>query len=319
MAANIFSTYSTGENRVTASTLAVLESLSLSRIERLLGALLEKPEFELVQFANQPSKGGKGVPDAEITSSVRLLIETKISRNALNRPQLVQHLERLEKANEAMRALLVITPDDPEPAVIKGLKSPLVAWTSFDALHQAIDGLLTDDKEVVSEREAFLLRELQALLEREKLVPTDGDVLVVPARNAWPDYGNFSAYICQPNRTFRPVKRLAFYTGGNIQPLVPSIVKVFESVELTVGKHKGPLGKLIDQLDHEGASQIERVQKVMLLSAPGSAKTIDLGQTIPNDLTADGGRTIAFTQGQRYVTLDALKIAKTTSDLVKQK
>jgi len=64
MGSSIFSTYSTGENRVTASILAVLKSLSLGRIERLLGALLEQSEFQLVRFENQPSRGGKGVPDA---------------------------------------------------------------------------------------------------------------------------------------------------------------------------------------------------------------------------------------------------------------
>jgi hypothetical protein len=66
MATNIFSTYSTGENRITASILAVLQSLALQRTERLLGALLEQADFELIRFENQPAKGGKGVPDAII-------------------------------------------------------------------------------------------------------------------------------------------------------------------------------------------------------------------------------------------------------------
>ncbi len=43
---------------LTASLLAVLGSLSLGRIERLLAAMLEQSEFELVRFQNQPSKGG---------------------------------------------------------------------------------------------------------------------------------------------------------------------------------------------------------------------------------------------------------------------
>ena len=87
--ANIFSTYSQGENRVTASFLAVIRSLSLDRIQRLLGALLEQSEFELVRFENQPSKGGDGVPDAIIQSSMRLLVETKTERNGVNLPQIL--------------------------------------------------------------------------------------------------------------------------------------------------------------------------------------------------------------------------------------
>ena len=88
---SIFSTYSTGENRVTASVLAVLRSLSLGRIERLLAAILGESEFELVRFQNQPSKGGAGVPDAIIHSSFRMLIETKTVRNALHRPLIERH------------------------------------------------------------------------------------------------------------------------------------------------------------------------------------------------------------------------------------
>ncbi len=109
MPTDIFSTYSTGENRVTASIMAVLRSLSLHRIERLLGALLEQPELELVQFENQPARGGEGVPDALILSSCRLLVETKVARNAVNKRQLERHLERLrdEHAKETFRAQLI--------------------------------------------------------------------------------------------------------------------------------------------------------------------------------------------------------------------
>ena len=58
---SIFSTYSTGENRVTASFLAVLRSLSLDRMQRLIGSLLEQSEFELIRFENQPSRDGVGI------------------------------------------------------------------------------------------------------------------------------------------------------------------------------------------------------------------------------------------------------------------
>jgi hypothetical protein len=157
----IFSTYSTGENRVTASFLAVLRSLSLGRIQRILGALLEQPEFELVQFENQPSKGGEGVPDAIIQSSVRLLIETKLQRNAVRSEQLRRHLDRLRSVDEANATLLVLTPDEVRPSQVDDLADARVAWASFVALDQAIDELLDDKYEVVSEREAFLLREFQ--------------------------------------------------------------------------------------------------------------------------------------------------------------
>ena len=96
---------------MTASLLAVLRSLELSRIERLLSALLEQSEFELVRFENRVSKGGHGVPDARIFSSCRLLIETKIKAGSVGEKQLRRHLERLDVAKEGNLTLLALTPD----------------------------------------------------------------------------------------------------------------------------------------------------------------------------------------------------------------
>lgn len=45
-----------------------------------------------------------------------------------------------------------------------------VAWSSFSLLDQAINELLEYPKGVVSEREAFLLRELPVMVEAEGLL-----------------------------------------------------------------------------------------------------------------------------------------------------
>jgi hypothetical protein len=117
MGNNLFSTYKTGENRVTAAILAVVRSLSLGRIERILGALMEQSAFELVRFQNQPSRGAAVVPDAEIVGSCRLLVETKLERDAVRADQLTRHLQRLDHSKEAVQCLLVVTPDEVRPAV----------------------------------------------------------------------------------------------------------------------------------------------------------------------------------------------------------
>jgi hypothetical protein len=117
---SIFSTYSTGENRVTSSILAVMKYLSLQRTERFLGAIMEQSEFELVHFQNQQSRGGKGVPDAVIKSSNHILIETKVKRNSLRVDQLKRHLQRLDHT-AVVESLLVLTPDDLKPNAIDQL------------------------------------------------------------------------------------------------------------------------------------------------------------------------------------------------------
>lgn len=312
---SIFSTYSAGENRVTASLLAVIRSLSLDRIQRLLGALLEQSEFQLVRFDNQPSKGGTGVPDAIIQSSIRLLIETKTERNSVNIPQIARHIGRLDEAAEAAVLLLVLTPDEARPTVLDELDDERVAWTSFALLDQAIDELLEDSKEVVSEREAFLLRELQAMLEAEGLLANPNDVVVVAARSAWQEYNDTHAYICQPNRSFQQVSRIGFYSRGVIFPLVPKILEAHNDVVMEHETHAGNLGILVNRLLDEGRRDIGGRFKVFLLSAPDSPETMKLEKPIPNDKKSKTGKGTAFTMGQRYVSSEALRKANATTDL----
>jgi hypothetical protein len=55
--------------------------------------------------------------------------------------------------------------------------------------------------------------------------------------------------------------------------------------------------------------------KVFLLSPPDAAETVKLAEPIINDLTSSTGQRIAFTQNRRYVSLDALRKVKKTSEL----
>jgi hypothetical protein len=312
---NIFSTYSTGENRVTASFLAVLRSLSLDRMQRLIGNLLEQSEFELVRFENQPSKGGNGVPDALIHSSIRLLLETKTARNAVSLPQIKRHLERLDQATEAVALLLVLTPDDSRPSELDKLNDPRVVWTSFLTLDQAIDEMLDDKYEVVSEREAFLLRALQNMLAEDNLLTNPNDVVIVAARSAWDEYKDIHAYVCQPNRPFQSVTRMGFYSKGVIYPLVPKITAIYDEVEIIRNHHKGELGKLVNRLIDERRRRENGRFKVLLLTAPDSEDTIKLDTPIPNNKVSKTGKNTAFTMGQRYVSIEKLRVAKSTSEL----
>lgn len=312
---SIFSTYSTGENRVTASFLAVLKALSLGRIQRLLGSLMEQSEFELIRFENQPSKGGSGVPDALIQSSIRLLLETKIARNTVSVPQLKRHLTRLDESTESAKVLVVLTPDDSRPSEIDQANDSRLFWASFAMLDQAIDEILDDKYEVVSEREAYLLRELQNMLAAEGLLANPNDVVIVAARSAWPEYNEFHAYVCQPNRPFQQINRLGFYSKGAVYPLIPKIIGIFDDVEMRQATHQGRLGELVDRLVQTGKRPIGGFFKVLLLSSPDSSDTLQLSGPIPNDKQSKSGKPTAFTMGQRYVSSEALKKAKTTSDL----
>src|SRR5260370_29458399 len=155
----------------------------------------------------------------------------------------------------------------------------------------------------------------------EKLVGSSKEVLVIPARHAWPLYkeAGIHAYICQAGRAFQPVKYIAFYAANQINPLVPSILEQHDDVTFERGKNTGRLGDVVNQ----AIEMSERpywpykwsVHKVFLLSAPDAAETVRLKQPIINNITSTNGQRIAFTQNQRYLSLDALRKAKQTTEL----
>jgi hypothetical protein len=282
-----------------------------------LGSLLQESELELLHFQNQVAKGGQGVPDAVISSSCRVLIETKVERNSVSLDQLSRHLERL-KGQEVFQRLLVLTPDVNRPEAISKLPDTTrVAWASFEMLDQAIDDLLKDPKEVVAEKEAFLLRNIQLMLEEEDLLKSPDEVVVVPARVAWPEYLRVGAYVCQPKRPFRRVEHIAFYADGAIQPKVPQILEVIDEVVFDPDSPgvSQELGKVIQELIKEGARERGEQYKVFMLSPPTDWRTLALPGPVVNDLTSETGRGVAFTQSQRYVSLSRLRIARHTSEL----
>jgi hypothetical protein len=155
------------------------------------------------------------------------------------------------------------------------------------------------------------------MLEAENLLSAADEVLVVPARLALTEYRELSAYVCQPNRAFRQVERMAFYTLGEIAPFVPKIAEIHDAVEFRRGAHPGRLGNIVDDLIDRSRREEGRYYKVMLLTPEDDGETIRLSAPIANDRTSDAGRHVAFTQGHCYVSLSRLKTARTTSELVR--
>ena len=122
----LFSTFRHGENRVTATMLAVLQRLDLSRLERLLGAAMGESSLQLVSFDNQPSVADvPGVPDGRVAGSFALWIETKTTTDSVDEAQLHRHLGHL-RGGGTFERLLVITPDVEEPPIVSKLGDPRV-------------------------------------------------------------------------------------------------------------------------------------------------------------------------------------------------
>lgn len=315
----LFSTYTQGENRVTSTLIAVLQHINNQLAEEVLEALIDESDFSLVSFDNQVT-GIASVPDAAITSSTALWFETKTRRGAVDEDQLAAHLEVLDEGSAELRRLIVLTPDPERPEAVAALDEDRVVWANFDAVVDTIEAVLDRDVgsaeaslSVPTEREAFLLRELSRFIYDEELVSGQSDrVLVVAARKAWPEYEQYGLYFCQPNRSFKPVAHLAFYTDGEIKPVVPRVTGSVERVVLTAdgveecaalsAAQEARLLEVVAELRAAESERYGEAEKVLFLE-----EGVELEAPIPNDKTAsDSDRTLAFVQGHRYVSFAGL-------------
>lgn len=322
----LFSTYRAGENRVTSSLIAVLERIDLHLVERILSAAIGEATLTLLTFANQATSRHSvaiTVPDASVSANLRWLFEMKTERNALARAQLRGHLQHLD-GSHADERLIVITPDPQEPELIGQLREPRVSWASFAGLSDAIDVVLSDPTVLAGDRTVFLLRELQALFRADGLLDHN-DVVVVAARNAYPEYLQCAAYICQPGRGFQPgLTHLGFYTDGQIKPEIPRILGIYDAVtfntetaeQLGASRNAAEIrvGELIRWALAERRRVPEQTHKVFLLTPVDSLDTVRLTHPIQNTTVAASGRAWAWTLGQRYTRLSALQRSPATTD-----
>lgn len=328
----LFSTYRAGENRVTSSTLAVFERIDLAMVRELLQlAAGLGDELRGVQFENQVS-GPDSVPDARIAARFTWWFETKTARHGYeseghDRVQVRAHSKRLEEDSDA--TLFVLTPDTVQPAwfeILDGVHESVrerIVWFSFGSLAAAIREVTGDATRLISEQTRFLLGELVALYEADGLLTSD-DTVVVAAKTAWLEYQRFGAYVCQPDRAFRPgLTHFGFYAQGRIMPTIARIHRHIPAIEFSpqtvselraVGDDR--LADLIETLLVRGGRDEGERYGVMLLSGMDDPETVRLSAPIINDTTASTGRGWAWTMGQRYTQLNRLTSGVTrTSEL----
>lgn len=149
--------------------------------------------------------------------------------------------------------------------------------------------------------------------------PTADDpdlVAIVAAREAWPLYLRVSAYITQNRRAIRPTLRLGFYARRTIYPSFPLVLSRHDDVDVS-DEAAGRLLLSIDPVQQrlgavvQGALDYGWSQKrltVFLLTAPDDPRTVTRTEIHHSGVNA-------WTMGQRYASLAALRAATTTEDL----
>lgn len=309
MSQPLFATYTTDENRVSGSLMAVLERLSLTTLQRLLSEATEE-DVPLVEFRTQPrNPHGPGVPDGAITASVLYLVEAKVKPDTVGLEQLQRHLAWLDGSTASHGRLYVLTPDRGKPPVLQAFaEDERVVWLSYLALDDAIASVLDLPIDEVTERERFLLRELANMFRQEGLVG-GFDTVVVAGRISWPEYLEFGIYACQAQRAFRDVPYLGFYADGEIKPLLARRLAWWPEIRFDaataadlaadVDPLKQRLGEAIPAILASTERGPREAFGVMLLSPPDDVATL---RVEPLRHIGRG----AWTQAQRYTSSELL-------------
>jgi hypothetical protein len=141
----------------------------------------------------------------------------------------------------------------------------------------------------------------------------DDEVVVIAARNAYPEYLRRSVYVCQPNRSFRDgLTYMGFYANGAIQRPLPRIryredLVTFSHQEAASRRSDSAIdrqvGEVIELLLADGPREEGEQYEVFLLPGPEDPDTLRLDRPIMNDTVSKSARPIAWVRGQRYVSV----------------
>lgn len=169
------------------------------------------------------------------------------------------------------------------------------------------------------------LQSLERVTEINRSRPnTVPDTVLIPAKQAWAVYNAVSAYVCQPQRAFRTVKRMAFYFQGQIMRDVPQILDRRDDVPWNP-EEVIRLRSTGTSFDRQLATIIEYTlangwtgptQQVFILTRPsekGRGHRV-LTRPIVHGRTGAGS---AFVHKQRYFHFSDLTSASTTAELPK--
>ena len=284
-----------------------------------------------INVTDQPSKGGKGVPDAEIAADFHILVEVKMPRNSFDLEQMDRHFKRLESLRSSNRKLFFLTSDEEnEDTAFQNWKASLsedgqgrIRYITFIDLKASIETLMEDDAFALSDIEIFLLKNLMSMFENEGLLGQAEDTVIVAAGDTYEANVKHKLYVCQPGRSFRRVKYLGFYNSQAIKPEIMVLdsktpsqhVRLAELESSRSGDDKLLAKRIRYYISDMGLEESDFFEGPFQVFLPKDM--VKLEASIPNTLTAESSdRRVAYTQGQRYAKMSDLKAARTTSDLV---
>lgn len=290
---SIFGEYGVGENQVTA---ALLQLLHLGGTE-LIGYLFEDVDLDLGVHVNTQVVKKDCHPDGEIFSNFHIYIESKITTLRQKGHDEMQLKNLVATANSEGASILYITNDKKLPKELESYSE--ISWMSWS---DVINRLQTFTPKFNKELMAFMIEQFVLLVNNKvygsrTIDPDKGRrVIIVPGRLGESIAAQYCVYACQPDRTFKPADYLAFYWNKRIRN-VYKIVEGPTQVESIVGISK--------QVSHDNEPHtLFRLEPYK--DENGAEVELNVRHEEPS----------AFTQRQRYVTIESLLSASNTQELI---
>lgn len=301
---SIFGEYKQPENRVTAAFLQICKIGGEDIIRSITNKLnIQLPSSDVDIFSQV--KGVDTVPDGLLESnfSFKIYVETKIVKNSVNRKQLEGHLKVSKGENNY---LLYLTPDEEMPGALIGGSVYWANWKNIsDIINSYVQNLQSENKQLLE----YLCQHFNTLLDNLNLRGYDWDldndnVIILAGGFAESFALNYSYYICQNKRNFKPARYLTFFNNNQIKYIFEIVERPKDDVDL---RNVPELKSYVDSLEEERRDELCRIIKL---------KYIKEIFPIQNDTKDKNGHQCPYTYGQpRYTTIQLLEQAKMTSQL----
>ncbi len=300
---SIFGEYQETENRVTAAFLHILNIGGEDLLRYVLAVANElmpdneiRIETQLTLSNNSSGSSGKSVFDGIITCdfSFTYIVESKIQENALTQ----QQVDKYHNSFAEDYPIFALTPDKSIP---KTLHQGDI-WLSWTQLSDALRDYETENQNDIL---SYLIEQFTLLLENLGLYDHWQDrVIIVGGAFGEPVALKYNFYACQNNRYFKRAKYLAFAWHNRIDNLFEIIGDPISDTELKQMSDV-PQSYFADFEPHYVPSK--RLYFKL--------KKCNTKIHIINDSKDKNDKRCAFTQRQRYTTLEKIKSAKYTSEL----
>jgi hypothetical protein len=304
---SVFGIYDQAENQVTTALLKIFEA---DENETILNAMLqdidgtELPEKSLKIETQPENSEGKSRPDGKLSCryAFDIYIESKLGNLGTDKKtknQLNEHCELLEEGRNVK--LLYITKDNARPEILpKG-----VLWTNWKHLYEIINSVY--DEEDIDPVLDYLINQFYLLLRTNKLYD-DSQNRVIIVGGSWgePVAKEYGFYACQPNRSFKDAKYLAFYNRRKIKYLFEIKGERKSNVDLRTLPEDLVSKRFFSEKD-PNYSGMRCYFKLELVK--------EFSPAIESDSIDRNGRRVAFVRNRVYTTYDKIMNAKKTSDL----